>query len=57
MAVDTPKHLLRGEIACDSLGLPGLVGVDDMSARFLADEKDLRVRVGALIDETTRVGS
>jgi iron complex outermembrane recepter protein len=50
--VDTPKHLLRGEIAYDSDGLFGRVGVNYMSKRFFTYENDQSVPSRALVDAT-----
>lgn len=50
--VDTPKHLLRGEIAYDSEGLFGRVGVNYMSKRFFTYENDQSVPARALVDAT-----
>ena len=50
--VDTPKHLLRGEIAYDSEGLFGRVGVNYMSERFFTYENDQSVPARALVDAT-----
>jgi iron complex outermembrane recepter protein len=48
--VDTPKHLLRGELSYDSDNFFGRVGVNYMSKRFFTYENDQSVASRALID-------
>ncbi len=50
--VDTPKHLLRGEVSYDSDGLFGRVSVNYMSKRFFSFENDQSVPGRALVDAT-----
>jgi iron complex outermembrane receptor protein len=48
--VDTPKHLLRGELSYDSDSVFGRVGVNYMSKRFFTYENDQSVPSRALVD-------
>jgi iron complex outermembrane recepter protein len=48
--VDTPKHLLRGELSYDSDSFFGRVGVNYMSKRFFTYENDQSVPSRALVD-------
>lgn len=48
--VDTPKHLLRGELAYDRNGLFGRIAVNYMSERFFTYENDKSVPGRALVD-------
>jgi iron complex outermembrane recepter protein len=48
--VDTPKHLLRGEVSYDSDSVFGRVGVNYMSKRFFTYENDQSVPARALVD-------
>ncbi|MFM7028195.1 MAG: TonB-dependent receptor [Chakrabartia sp.] len=50
--VDTPKHLLRGEVSYDSDTIFGRVGVNYMSKRFFTYENDQSVPGRALVDAT-----
>lgn len=50
--VDAPKHLIRGELAYDSDGLFGRVGVNYMSRRFFTYTNDQSVPGRALVDAT-----
>jgi iron complex outermembrane recepter protein len=50
--VDTPKHLLRGEVAYDSDSFFGRAGVNYMSKRFFNYENDRSVPARALVDAT-----
>ena len=50
--VDTPKHLIRGELAYDSERLFGRVGVNYMSERFFTYTNDKSVPGRALVDAT-----
>jgi iron complex outermembrane receptor protein len=50
--VDTPKHLLRGEIAYDSDTFFGRVGANYMSKRFFTYTNDQSVPSRVLIDAT-----
>ncbi len=50
--VDTPKHLLRGELAYDSDGLFGRVAINYMSERFFNYENDRSVAGRALVEAT-----
>ncbi|MFN5759367.1 MAG: TonB-dependent receptor [Sphingomonadaceae bacterium] len=50
--VDTPKHLIRGELAYDSEHLFGRVGVNYMSERFFTYTNDKSVPGRALVDAT-----
>ncbi len=50
--VDTPKHLLRGEVAYDSDTFFGRVGVNYMSKRFFTYTNDQSVPGRALVDAT-----
>ena len=50
--VDTPKHLLRGEVAYDSDTFFGRVGVNYMSERFFTYTNDQSVPGRALVDAT-----
>jgi iron complex outermembrane recepter protein len=50
--VDTPKHLLRGEVAYDSDTFFGRVGVNFMSKRFFTYTNDQSVPARALVDAT-----
>ncbi|MEY4159391.1 MAG: hypothetical protein RLZZ136_12 [Pseudomonadota bacterium] len=50
--VDTPKHLLRGEVAYDSDKLFGRVGVNYMSERFFTYTNDKSVPGRAIVDAT-----
>jgi iron complex outermembrane receptor protein len=50
--VDTPKHLLRGEIAYDSDSFFGRVGANYMSKRFFTYTNDQSVGSRVLVDAT-----
>jgi iron complex outermembrane recepter protein len=50
--VDTPKHLIRGEVAYDSDSIFGRIGVNYMSKRFFNFENDRSVGARALVDAT-----
>lgn len=51
--VDTPKHLLRGEVSYDGdNGLFGRVGVNYMSKRYFTYENDQSVPARAIVDAT-----
>ncbi len=50
--VDTPKHLLRGEIAYDSDGFFGRLGLNYMSKRFFTYTNDQSVPARLLADAT-----
>jgi iron complex outermembrane recepter protein len=50
--VDTPKHLLRGEIAYDSDTFFGRVGANYMSKRFFTYTNDQSVSSRVLVDAT-----
>jgi iron complex outermembrane recepter protein len=50
--VDTPKHLLRGEVNYDSNTFFGRVAVNYMSKRFFSYENDQSVPDRALVDAT-----
>jgi iron complex outermembrane receptor protein len=50
--VDTPKQLIRGELAYDSDGFFGRVGVNYMSKRYFTYENDKSVPARALVDAT-----
>ncbi len=50
--VDTPKHLLRGEVAYDRDSFFGRVGVNYMSKRFFTYTNDQSVPGRALVDAT-----
>ena len=50
--VDTPKHLLRGEVAYDSDSFFGRVSVNYMSRRFFTYTNDQSVPGRALVDAT-----
>ncbi|MFM5915758.1 MAG: TonB-dependent receptor [Chakrabartia godavariana] len=50
--VDTPKHLLRGEVAYDSDTIFGKVGVNYMSKRYFTYLNDQSVSSRALVDAT-----
>lgn len=48
--VDTPKHLLRGELAYDRDGLFGRIAVNYMSKRYFTYENDKSVSGRALVE-------
>lgn len=48
--VDTPKQLIRGELAYDSDGFFGRVGVNYMSKRYFTYENDKSVPARTLVD-------
>jgi iron complex outermembrane receptor protein len=50
--VDTPKHLLRGELSYDSTKVFGRVGVNYMSKRYFTYLNDQSVPGRALVDAT-----
>jgi iron complex outermembrane receptor protein len=50
--VDTPKHLLRGELSYDSTSLYGRVGVNYMSKRYFTYLNDQSVPGRAIVDAT-----
>lgn len=50
--VDTPKHLLRGELSYDSASVFGRVGVNYMSKRYFTYLNDKSVPGRALVDAT-----
>lgn len=50
--VDAPKHLLRGEVAYDSDGVYGQLGVNYMSKRYFTYTNDQSVPGRALVDAT-----
>lgn len=50
--VDTPKHLLRGELSYDSTSVFGRVGVNYMSKRYFTYLNDKSVPGRALVDAT-----
>jgi len=50
--VDTPKHMLRGEIAYDSDGLFGRLGANYMSKRYFTYLNDRSVPSRLLVDAT-----
>lgn len=50
--VDAPKHLLRGELAYDSDGVYGQLGVNYMSKRYFTYTNDQSVPGRALVDAT-----
>lgn len=53
--VDSPKHLLRGEVSYDSDMVFGRLGVNYMSERFFTYENDQSVPGRALVDATIGV--
>ncbi|MCX7863437.1 MAG: TonB-dependent receptor [Novosphingobium sp.] len=50
--VDSPKHMLRGELNYDSEGLFGRIGVNYMSRRYFTYTNDRSVPGRALVDAT-----
>ena len=50
--VDSPKHMLRGEVNYESDGLFGRIGVNYMSRRFFTYTNDQSVPSRALVDAT-----
>jgi iron complex outermembrane recepter protein len=50
--VDSPKHMLRGELTYDSDGLFGRVGVNYMSRRYFTYTNDKSVPGRAIVDAT-----
>lgn len=50
--VDSPEHILRGELAYDSDGLFGRIGANYMSERFFNYENDRSVDGRVLVDAT-----
>lgn len=50
--VDTPKHLIKGEIAYDSYGFFGRIGANYMSERFFNYENDRSVSGRVIVDAT-----
>lgn len=50
--VDTPKHLIRGELSYDSDGVFGRVGANYMSKRYFTYTNDQSVPNRMLVDAT-----